>query len=269
MDPSEEIINILLLDEISAAPPAVQAAAYQITLDRAIGEHRLPDNCIVMAAGNRMTDRAVSYKMPSPLANRLQHYEISVDFESWKEWAIGNSIHPDVLGFLAFDNAKLCPDEVPPDRLSFPSPRMWEKVSRLIELLEEQASPEELYGPVSACVGTDTALAFLRWRIDHRDLPVVEDIFRGRSAALPTTPDGLYALIGSMVRYVKDHSPGVGGMVSKAELDNMSIYASRFSEDYRACLYHSLEKLPGVEKTLRKVKLYMEHQKRSGGYLHG
>ena len=35
------IVNILFLDEISAAPQSVQAAAYQITLDRVVGEHKL------------------------------------------------------------------------------------------------------------------------------------------------------------------------------------------------------------------------------------
>lgn len=53
MDDSPDIVNILFLDEISAAPQSVQAAAYQITLDRTVGEHKLPDNCIVIAAGNR------------------------------------------------------------------------------------------------------------------------------------------------------------------------------------------------------------------------
>ena len=56
MDPGEDVVNILFLDEISAAPQSVQAAAYQITLDRVVGEHKLPDNCIVIAAGNRTTD---------------------------------------------------------------------------------------------------------------------------------------------------------------------------------------------------------------------
>ena len=69
MDPSDDIVNILFLDEISAAPQSVQAAAYQITLDRVVGEHRLPDNCIVIAAGNRTTDKSVAFKMPKALAN--------------------------------------------------------------------------------------------------------------------------------------------------------------------------------------------------------
>lgn len=63
MDAGDDTINILLLDEISAAPQSVQAAAYQITLDRTIGEHKLPENCIVIAAGNRVTDKSVAYNM--------------------------------------------------------------------------------------------------------------------------------------------------------------------------------------------------------------
>lgn len=67
MDPSEDVVNILFLDEISAAPQSVQAAAYQITLDRVVGEHKLPENCIVIAAGNRTTDKSVAFKMPKLL----------------------------------------------------------------------------------------------------------------------------------------------------------------------------------------------------------
>ena len=72
MDPSEEVVNILFLDEISAAPQSVQAAAYQITLDRTVGEHKLPENCIVIAAGNRMSDRSVAYTQLS-LARNLRY----------------------------------------------------------------------------------------------------------------------------------------------------------------------------------------------------
>ena len=83
MDPSDNVINILFLDEITAAPQSVQAAAYQITLDRTVGEHKLPDNCIVIAAGNRTTDKSVAYAMPKALANRLLHLEVEPNFASW------------------------------------------------------------------------------------------------------------------------------------------------------------------------------------------
>lgn len=86
MDESEDVINILFLDEITAAPQSVQAAAYQITLDRVIGEHKLPENCIVIAAGNRVTDKSVAYNMPRALANRLLHITVKGDPDSWHDW---------------------------------------------------------------------------------------------------------------------------------------------------------------------------------------
>ena len=92
MDERDDVVNILFLDEISAAPQSVQAAAYQITLDRTVGEHKLPDHCIVVAAGNRVTDRSVAYAMPKALANRLCHIEIAGDSASWHDWAVGAGI---------------------------------------------------------------------------------------------------------------------------------------------------------------------------------
>ena len=73
--PSDPQEGIIFLDELNAAPPLVQAACYQLILDRAIGEYRLPDGWSIVAAGNREKDKAVSYRMPSALANRLVHLE--------------------------------------------------------------------------------------------------------------------------------------------------------------------------------------------------
>ncbi|MDD7635850.1 MAG: MoxR family ATPase, partial [Clostridiales bacterium] len=128
MDASDDIVNILFLDEISAAPQSVQAAAYQITLDRVVGEHKLPDNCIVIAAGNRMTDKSVAFKMPKALANRLMHIEIAGSFNSWKEWAIRSGINEKVLGFLSFRQSYLMGFDSSSDDLAFATPRSWEMV---------------------------------------------------------------------------------------------------------------------------------------------
>jgi len=122
MDPGNDIVNILFLDEISAAPQSVQAAAYQITLDRVVGEHRLPENCIVIAAGNRTTDKSVAFKMPKALANRLMHIETEGSFASWKQWAIGSGINDKVIGFLSFRQNYLMGFDSGSDDLAFPTP---------------------------------------------------------------------------------------------------------------------------------------------------
>ena len=76
-------VVVLFLDEMNSSAPAVQAAAYQLILNRRVGKYKLPDNVVMVAAGNRESDKGVVYRMPTPLANRFIHQEMRVDFESW------------------------------------------------------------------------------------------------------------------------------------------------------------------------------------------
>ena len=89
---------ILFLDELNSAPPSVQAAAYQLILNRRVGTYKLPEGVSIVAAGNRETDKGVTYRMPAPLANRFVHLEMRVDFEDWSMWATENHIDPQVVG---------------------------------------------------------------------------------------------------------------------------------------------------------------------------
>ena len=94
--------GILYLDEITSAPPSVAAAAYQLILDRSLGEYKVPDDWAIIAAGNRQGDRGVTYTMPAPLANRFSHYEVDVNLDDWVAWAYANGIDERVIGFLRF-----------------------------------------------------------------------------------------------------------------------------------------------------------------------
>jgi MoxR-like ATPase len=71
-------VGILFLDELNAAPAMVQAAFYQLVLDRRLGEYTLPDGWIIIAAGNRDADRAHTTRMPTPLRNRFVHLDFEV-----------------------------------------------------------------------------------------------------------------------------------------------------------------------------------------------
>ena len=97
----------LFLDELNSAPPSVQAAAYQLVLNGKIGQYKLPSNVKIVAAGNRETDRGVTYRMPSPLANRFRHINMDVNFEDWSFWATENKVHQDVIGYLTYSKADL------------------------------------------------------------------------------------------------------------------------------------------------------------------
>lgn len=91
---------IIFLDEINAAPPEVQAALYQLILDRCIGPHKLGDEVVILCAGNRTNDRGHVEPMPSPLADRLQHYDMAVNLPAWEEWAVPAKVHPLIIAYL-------------------------------------------------------------------------------------------------------------------------------------------------------------------------
>ncbi len=224
MDESEDTVNILFLDEISAAPQSVQAAAYQITLDRVVGEHKLPENCIVIAAGNRTTDKSVAYKMPKALANRLLHIEAQGSFKSWKEWAIGNGVNDKVIGFLSFRHNYLMNFDSASDDLAFATPRSWEMVSNILNFVSDDV--DKVFPLISGLVGTGIAVEFRTWAKVYKQLPNIKDIFDGKQPPLPDSTDAMYALVSAMTSYAREHKNDLSGIA------NAISYASRMPADF-------------------------------------
>ena len=233
MDGSDGIVNLLFLDELSAAPQSVQAAAYQLTLDRRIGEHALPDNCAVIAAGNRTTDQSVSYKMPKALCNRLCHFEIRADFASWKAWAYRSGIDARIIGYLSFDQSRLYREPEVSDT-AFPTPRTWEFVSRILAASEK--TPRECHVLISAAVGTDAALEFEEWCRISGKLPAAEDILCGAAKDIPKQQDLLFALSASLCATLFRKAEAV----TVRELENACAYAARFPTDYACAFFTDL-----------------------------
>jgi len=89
--------GVLFLDEINATLPQVAAAAYQLILDRRLGDYRLPEGWAIIAAGNRLGDRGVTYAMPAPLANRFTHVELAPMIDDWLLWAEQAGVVPNGL----------------------------------------------------------------------------------------------------------------------------------------------------------------------------
>ena len=228
MDNSNDVINILFLDEISAASPQVQAAAYQITLDRKIGEHKLPDNCIVIAAGNRITDKSVAYQMPKALANRLLHIEITDGFESWNRWAIENNINPMILGFLKFRPNYLNSFDPQTSGLAFSTPRSWEMASNILNYISGDV--KEVFNLIAGLVGSGIATEFKAWVKVFKDLPNIDDIFNGKEVDVPKNPDTIYALTSSMVHYAKKYKDDMD------KITNSIKYALKLTPDYSLIL---------------------------------
>jgi hypothetical protein len=171
---------VLFLDELNSAPPAVQAAGYQLILNRRIGQYILPDNVVIVAAGNRQGDRGVTYRMPAPLANRFRHVEMVVDFDDWMSWAINSDVHPDVIGYLTFAKQDLFAFDTKSSSEAWASPRSWVDVSdALFHPAFDSAPDYEKKAEIAGSVGDGMAAKFSEHRRVAGRLPNPDQILQG------------------------------------------------------------------------------------------
>ena len=194
-------IVVLFLDEMNSAAPSVQSAAYQLILNRRIGKYVLPDNVVMVAAGNRESDKGVTYRMPTPLANRFIHQEMKVDFASWQEWAVMNKIHKDVVGYLSFAKQDLYDFDAKSASRAFATPRSWSFVS---QLLDEECDNDTLTNLIAGTVGEGLAVKFMAHRKVASKMPNPVDILKGKVKDLNVKEvSAMYSLVISMCYELK------------------------------------------------------------------
>jgi hypothetical protein len=194
-------IVVLFLDELNSAAPSVQSAAYQLILNRRIGKYRLPDNVVMVAAGNRESDKGVTYRMPTPLANRFIHQEMKVDFPSWLEWAVNNRVHKDVVGYLSFAKQDLYDFDAKSASRAFATPRSWTFVS---QLLDDASDDDTTMNLIAGTVGEGLAVKFMAHKKVASRMPNPTDILNGKVKDLNVKEvSAMYSLVISMCYELK------------------------------------------------------------------
>ena len=205
--PSKELASqypviVLFFDEMNSAAPSVQSAAYQLILNRRVGKYRLPDNVVMVAAGNREGDKGVTFKMPSPLSNRFVHLEMRPDFDAWQKWAVLNNIHKDVVGYVSFAKQDLFDFDPKTASRAFATPRSWTFVSQLLEDNLPTSVETDL---VAGTVGEGTAVKFMAHRKIAGQMPNPRDILDGKVKDLKVKEiSAMYSLTVSMCYELKD-----------------------------------------------------------------
>ena len=193
---------VLFLDEMNSAAPSVQAAAYQLILNRKVGQYKLPDNVLICAAGNREADKGVVYRMPAPLANRFIHLEMKPEFDDWFEWAVENNIHKDVVGYLTFSKKDLYDFDPKSPSRSFATPRSWSFVS---ELLSDDLDENTVTDLVSGAVGEGLAVKFMAHRKVASELPNPSEILEGKITEMKSKEiSAMYSLTVSLCYELKE-----------------------------------------------------------------
>jgi len=195
--------GILFLDEINTAPPSVQASAYQLVLDRKVGDYELPQGWSIVAAGNHESDRGVVYRMPPPLANRFVHLEMEVSFEDWKVWAYTQGIDSSVIAFLQYDSSRLFAFDPSKNQKSFPTPRSWEYVHKILSSRIESTLMMEI---ISGAIGSESATTFMAFRKVMDRLPNIPKLLEGEAVEVEHDAQVLFALVAGIVAQLRDGS---------------------------------------------------------------
>jgi hypothetical protein len=231
-DTDSSDFGILFLDEINSAPPTIQAAAYQLILDRKIGEYTLPSNYAIIAAGNYESDRGVTYRMPTPLANRFVHLNFDLDFESWKLWAYENNMDTRIISYLSYKPSDLFRFDPKSQNKSFATPRSWKFVN---DILSSSVMPELLESVIAGAVGKEVASEFLNYSKVMDTLPDISRVLAGQNVEIPSANSSLYALCIGITYALKES-------FSTQNLSNVIEFSLQLDGEFTIMLIRDLQK---------------------------
>lgn len=219
--------GILFLDEISTAPPAVQAALLRVVLDRVVGELELPKEVLIIAAANPPEEAASGWDLSAPLANRFCHIDWDISPNEWtegfvtgfkegdipvlpKDWK--NNISKIKSLISAFINARpqillQIPKEESRMGRAWPSPRTWEMAAYLYAAAESiNAADDVKTALVTGSVGEGPGIEFMTW-IKDLDLPDPEELLKKpQDFMLPQRSDKAYAVLSAVAYAVVENS---------------------------------------------------------------
>lgn len=181
--------GILFLDEITSAPPSVQAAAYQLVYTPQ--DFGIPPEWMVVCAGNSKSDRGVTFNLAGPLQNRVTQINVEATLDDFLEYAVTQDIRPEVLSFLRDRPDFLHKFEPTNEMKPFPSPRSWFAVSDKLSLnLPARVRVELIRGDV----GDEAGVSFEAHMRVYESMPRIDDILAGKDVDVPKDMNVVYCV---------------------------------------------------------------------------
>ena len=188
---------LLFLDEATSAPPAIQAAAYKLVLDRMVGSHHLHKNVAMALAGNLETDGAIVFPMSTALQSRLLHLELVVDHTEWIDWATGKGITHQITDFMKFKPGQLYTFKPDHTDCTYACPRTWEFADRLIKVSSLVSA--DILPLLAGTLSEGVAREFMVFCKIYESLLKIEEIVANpEGCKVPSEPSILFALTGSI-----------------------------------------------------------------------
>jgi MoxR-like ATPase len=183
--------GLLFFDEYPQASPSVQAVIGQLIYEKRLGEYVLPKGWKIICAGNRVSDRASSNKLPSHVIGRVALIDFEHNVDDWINWANKNNVHEDVIGFISQQPQALLefdPKIVEPQ----PSPRTWTALSDTLKVMQKEDT-KYLQQIARTHVGEIQSHEFATWISLFDTLPNLQDIFNGKEVEVLDRAGECYA----------------------------------------------------------------------------
>lgn len=252
--------GIIFLDEVTSCDRSVQCAAYELVLDRRLGKlYQVPPGYLIVAAGNLTTDKAVATVMSSALANRFMHVQLQEDAESWLEWGRANNIHPSVLGFIAFKPNMLFNMEGENLSSGWPSPRSWERVSKICHIYEgsdETLLRTMIYGLIGNGTGVEF-MAFHKLNAQFKNvLSYMIDPEKDVSEIISDKAEMKYALTATIAYLVWK---GKNEEDTNARLDGFFRITEQLTSDFAVMAFYAAYKSTDAVETKYRCSKLLTH----------
>lgn len=240
--------GILFLDELNSAPQSVQAAAYQLVLNRKIGDYTLPAGWAIIAAGNRATDRSVVHAMPAALANRFVHIDFEVDMDDWLKWALANGIGDATRGYIRYRPSNLTTEKLEPGARAFPSPRSWVFAD---EIARNSTLPQNvMLDLLKGTVGEGVAAEYIGFLREQDNLPNIDMILIDPDKV--KVPDSIatrHALISVLEKHITPNT-----------VERLFSYVKRMSKEFEVVFLKTALQDPAIQKTPTFLKWVQDNR---------
>lgn len=185
---------LLFLDEFNSGNKQTEAAAYKLILDREVYKHKLHPKCVIAAAGNLTTDRAIVNTQSTATTSRLTHYRMRIDHKVWVDWANSHDIDHRIISLIKFKPEILHKFDPSTNELTFPCPRTWEFASKVIT--NKKAIDSITKTRLAGTIGEGATVELATYADIYLNLPTIEEILKNPKSGwkVPKEPSERYAV---------------------------------------------------------------------------
>jgi len=222
------------------------AVLFGLVLDRRVGDYVLPPGWKIIAAGNRVSDRAAAQRMPTALRNRFAHLFVAADVNAWAAWATANDVAPEMVAYVRLRREVI--HQMPKgDENAFPTPRSLTKAAKYVSVADVGMRQKLMAAHVGAVIAGEVT-GFIEL---YQSLGSLDDIVANPDTAkVPSEASQLYAV-----------ATGLARLATRKNFTAIMKYCARLDGERQMLLVHDATvRDPKLKETAAYSAWAVKHQ---------